>query len=207
MKIAQASSRFPLCKAFGPSAGRMNNLLAFTLVNSVWGVVYGMIGPFYAIYVAKVSGGFEKLGFAFSIMILVQAAASYYVGRYSDKLGRKPFLFTAAYMDAVILFCYTIADQTYQIYILQAFLGITNAVSMTIRGSLLADITKVEKRGLEIGRFNALVSIFTACGFTLGGYLVKYFGLKSIFYLGAVVIVFSTVLLFFISEPGDDAGR
>lgn len=163
-----------------------------------------MIGPFYAIYVAKVSGGFEKLGFAFSIMILVQAASSYYVGRYSDKLGRKPFLFAAAYMDTVILFCYTLADKPYQIYILQAFLGITNAVSMTISGSLLADITKVEKRGLEIGRFNALVSVFTACGFTLGGYLAKYFGLKSIFYLGAVIIACSSVLLFFINEPGDD---
>jgi len=204
MKIAPASSRFSRFKSFGPSAGKINNLLVFTLVNSVWGVVYGMIGPFYALYVAKVSGGFEKLGFAFSIMILVQAAASYYVGRYSDKLGRKPFLFAAAYMDAIILFCYTIADQTYQIYILQAFLGITNAVSMTIRGSLLADITKVEKRGLEIGRFNALVSVFTAFGFTLGGYLAKYFGLKSIFYFGSGIIVCSTVLLFFISEPGDE---
>ena len=141
-------------------------------------------------------------GFAFSIMILVQAAASYYVGRYSDKLGRKPFLFAAAYMDAVILFCYTIADKTYHIYILQAFLGITNAVSMTIRGSLLADITKIEKRGLEIGRLNALVSIFTACGFTMGGYLAEYFGLKSIFYMGAVIIACSTALLFFMKRAG-----
>jgi MFS family permease len=180
---------------------KINSLLLFTLVNSVWGVVYGMIGPFYAIYVAKVSGGLEKLGFAFSIMILVQAAASYFVGRYSDRLGRKPFLFGAAYMDAAILLSYTIVEETYQVYILQALLGVTNAVSMTIRGTLLADLTKVDKRGLEIGRFNALVSIFTAGGFTLGGYLTKYYGLKSIFYLGAVIIVCSTILLMFIREP------
>ena len=160
-----------------------------------------MIGPFYAIYVAKVSGGLDKLGVAFSIMILVQAAASYFVGHYSDRLGRKPFLFGAAYMDAVILLSYTVITETYQIYILQALLGVTNAVSMTIRGTLLADLTKVDKRGLEIGRFNALVSIFTAGGFTLGGYLAKYYGLKSIFYLGAVIIVCSTILLIFISEP------
>ncbi|MDA8082361.1 MAG: MFS transporter [Nitrospiraceae bacterium] len=181
---------------------KMSNLLAFTMVNSIWGVVYGMIGPFYAIYVAKISGGLEKVGFSFSIMILVQAASSYYVGRYSDRLGRRPFLFAAAYMDAVILFCYTMADQAYQIYILQGLLGITNAVNMTIRGSLLADITQADSRGLEIGRFNALVSIFTAGGFTLGGFMAKDFGLQSIFYFGAVTIACSTVLLFFVHEPG-----
>ncbi len=183
---------------------KLHSLLVFTLVNSVWGVVYGMIGPFYALYVAKVSGGLEKLGFAFSIMILVQAAASYYVGHYSDRLGRRPFLFAAAYADAVILLCYTVIDQTYQIYTLQALLGVTNAVSMTIRGSLLADLTKVESRGSEIGRFNALVSVFTAVGFTLGGYLAKFYGLESIFYLGAFIIFCSTVLLFFVSEPAKD---
>ncbi len=183
---------------------KINSLLMFTLVNSVWGVVYGMIGPFYALYVAKVSGGMEKLGFAFSIMILVQAAASFFVGHYSDRHGRKPFLFAAAYTDAVILLCYTIVDRTYQIYILQALLGVTNAVSMTIRGTLLADLTKVDKRGREIGRFNALVSIFTAAGFTMGGYLAKYYGLKSIFYFGALTIVCSTAFLFFVSEPKGD---
>ena len=183
---------------------KINGLLLFTMVNSVWGVVYGMIGPFYAIYVAKVSGGLEKLGFAFSIMILVQAAASYFVGHYSDKLGRKPFLLIAAYMDALILWSYTVVDQTYQIYILQALLGITNAVSLTIRGSLLADLTNMENRGSEIGRFNALVSIFTAGGFTLGGYMAEYYGLKSIFYLSAFVIACSTIPLFFMHEPKGD---
>lgn len=183
---------------------KTNSLLVFTMVNSVWGVVYGMIGPFYALYVAKVSGGLEKLGFAFSIMILVQAAASYYVGRYSDRLGRKPFLFAAAYVDAAILLCYTFVDQTYQIYILQALLGVTNAVSLTARGSLLADLTATETRGSEIGRFNALVSVFTAAGFTLGGYLAKYYGLKSIFYLGAAVVACSSILLLFVREARED---
>ncbi|MDA8433672.1 MAG: MFS transporter [Nitrospiraceae bacterium] len=180
---------------------KISSLLVFTLVNSVWGVVYGMIGPFYTLYIAGKSGGMEKLGYAFSIMILVQAASSYYVGRYSDRLGRKPFLFGMAYIDAFVLFSYTVVSQTYQIYILQALLGVTNAVSLTIRGSLLADLTRADNRGSEIGRFNALVSVFTAAGFILGGYLAKYYGLKAIFYFGAIVIVCSTALLFFIQEP------
>ena len=173
----------------------------FTALSSVWAVVYGLIGPFYAVYVANITGGMDKLGFAFSIMILVQAATSFIVGHYSDRLGRKPFLFITAYADAAILLLYTLVDKTYQIYILQAFLGVTNAMSMTIRESLMGDLTRKEKRGSAVGKLNAIVSIFAAAGLALGGYIAKLYGLKSIFYLGAVVITFSTALLFFIHEP------
>lgn len=183
------------------SPERSKSLRVFTIVSSIWGIVFGLIGPFYAVYVSNISGGMEKLGFAFSIMILVQAATSYFVGRYSDKLGRKPFLFVSAYTDAGVLLGYTLATEAYHVYILQALLGITNAVSSTIRESLLADLTKKEKRGKEIGKFNSLVSIFAAIGLTLGGYVVKYYGLKSIFYFGSAIIFFSTIFLFFIHEP------
>ena len=179
------------------------SLALFTALNSIWGIVYGMIGPFYAVYVANISGGYEKLGFAFSIMVLVQAATSYFVGNFSDRLGRKPFFFLTAYLDAAVLIAYTFITQTYQIYILQALLGVTNAVNMTIRESLLADLTKRGRRGMAIGRFNAMVSVFSAVGLTLGGYAAKLYGLKSIFYLGAVIVICSTILLFFIHEPED----
>ena len=85
------------------SSSDIKSLRMFTALSSVWGIVYGLIGPFYAVYVSNITGGMDKLGFAFSIMILVQAATSYIVGHYSDRLGRKPFLFITAYADAAIL--------------------------------------------------------------------------------------------------------
>lgn len=186
------------------SPTEIRSLRFFIVLSSVWGIVYGLIGPFYAVYVANITGGMEKLGFAFSIMILVQAAVSYAVGHYSDRLGRKPFLFLTAYADASILLLYTIADKTYQIYVLQALLGGTNAMSMTIRESLMGDLTKREKRGAAVGRLNAIVSIFAAAGLALGGYIAGVYGLKAIFYLGAAVITLSTALLLFIREPEND---
>ncbi|MFI5294291.1 MAG: hypothetical protein ACHQ0Y_14030, partial [Thermodesulfovibrionales bacterium] len=60
------------------------NLRIFTSVSSIWAVVMGFIGPFYVLQVAKLSGGVEKLGLAFSIMVLLQAATTYIVGGYSD---------------------------------------------------------------------------------------------------------------------------
>ena len=185
----------------------MNNLKLFTLFISLWGIISGLVGPFYTVHIANLSGGAERLGLAFSIMILMQAITSYLVGHYSDRLGRKPFLFATAYMNAAILLFYTIISEPYQIYILQALLGVTNAVSMTIRESLLGDLTVRERRGRDVGRFNAAVGVFSAAGLALGGYMTKYYGLKSVFYFGAAVMVCSTLLLFPLREPGAETQR
>jgi len=176
------------------------NLFVFTTVSSVWAIVFGLIGPFYVIQVQKISGGMEKLGIAFSILILLQSLTCYLAGHFSDKLGRKPFLFITAYMDATVLFLYTIINETYQLYLLQGMLGITNGIGETIRTSLLGDLTIEKVRGKAIGKFNAIVSLASAAGLSLGGYFVKFYGIKSLFYLAAGVIVISTFLLIFINE-------
>ncbi len=176
------------------------SLLIFTTVSSIWAIIYGLIGPFYVVHIEKISGGIEKLGIAFSIMIFLQSVSTYVAGHFSDKLGRKPFLFITAYTDAIVLFFYTIINKTYQLYFLQAMLGITNGILDTIRTSLLGDLTIKRERGKSIGKFNAIVSLSSAIGLYLGGYIAKFYGLKSIFYLASIFIILSTSLLFFIGE-------
>jgi len=145
----------------------------------------------------------EKLGIAFSIMILLQSFTSYFAGRFSDRLGRRPFLFITSYIDAIILFLYTVISETYQLYLLQGMLGITNGVANTISTTLLGDLTIKERRGKAIGKFNAIVGLASGVGLVLGGYMAKFYGIKSLFYLASVVVVLSTVLLFFIKEEHD----
>ncbi|MBM4140733.1 MAG: hypothetical protein FJ242_04440 [Nitrospira sp.] len=53
------------------------NLLIFTSVISIWAIVMGFIGPFYVLQVEKLSDGMEKLGIAFSIMVLLQLPKVY----------------------------------------------------------------------------------------------------------------------------------
>lgn len=186
------------------SAGA-RNLLLYTTVSSIWAVVLGFIGPFYVLQVEKLSGGMEKLGTAFGIMVLLQSVTPYFAGRFSDRLGRKPFLFLTAYTDAAVLFSYTVIHETYQLYILQAILGITNGIVGTIQTSLLGDMTIKEKRGRTIGKFNAAVSLSSAIGLFLGGHLVKLYGLTPLFYLASACVALSTGLLFLIKEESRGA--
>ena len=176
------------------------NLIIYTTVSSIWGIIFGFIGPFYVLYVQKISGGMEKLGIAFAIMVLLQSVSTYLAGHYSDKLGRKPFLLITTYIDVIVLVMFTVISKTHHLYILQGILGVTNGVHSTIKTAILGDLTVKEKRGGVVGRFNAIVSFTSAIGLALSGYLVKYYGLEFLFYLAAAVVFLSTFLLFLIRE-------
>lgn len=183
-------------------ASNTRNLLIYTTVSSIWGIVFGLIGPFYVVYVQEMSGGMEKLGIAFAIMVFLQSLTTYLAGHFSDKLGRKPFLFITPYVDAVVLVLYTLITTTHHLYILQGILGITNGIHDTIRTSLLGDLTVKEERGGVVGKFNAIVSFASALGLALSGFLVKYYGIELLFYVAAAVVALSTILLLFIEEGG-----
>jgi len=176
------------------------NLFLFTALSTIWAVIFGLIGPFYVVHVERLSGGMEKLGIAFSIMIFFQSLASYVAGRSSDRLGRRPFLFLIAYVDAIIIFLYTVIKGTNELYILQGLFGISNGVSQTISTSLLGDITTRQKRGRAIGIFHAIVGIASSLGLVLSGYVAKLYGIKSVFYIASFVLFFSTILLLWIRE-------
>jgi predicted MFS family arabinose efflux permease len=61
-------------------------------------------------------------------------------------------------------------------------------------------MTVKERRGSVVGKFNAIVSIASAIGLALSGYLVKYYGIEFLFYLAAAIVFLSTFLLFLIKE-------
>jgi DHA1 family multidrug resistance protein-like MFS transporter len=178
----------------------VRNLWLFTIVGSLWAGIYGLIGPFFVLHVEKLSGGMEKLGFAFSIMIFVQSFTTYFAGRISDRFGRKPFLFIIAYVDAVILFLYTVISNEYQLYALQACMGLTNGMAGAVSASFLGDLTVREGRGRAVGRFGALVSLCSAVGVSMSGFVAKIYGINVLLCLAAIVVAASTVILVPIRE-------
>lgn len=179
---------------------KINSLKIFVVVGSIWALVMGFIGPFFIVHVEKLSGGMEKLGIAFSIMILVQSSTTYFAGRFSDKLGRKPFMILTGFINSIVIFLYSVVQGSLQLYFLQALLGITNGISSTVNSSFLGDLTVREKRGRIIGSVNAIIGLASAIGVTLSGFFVKHYGLKQLFYLASLSVGLSTFLLFFVKE-------
>lgn len=176
------------------------NYRIFLLSNSVLGFAIGLFTPFWIIFIQDFGGGIEQFGFAIGLMVLAQSVTSYYSGKYSDKLGRKIFLLGGGFSLAIVIFAYTLITNLIELYILQVLNGVTNAMIFTMETTFLGDVTKKLSRGLNVGRYHAVVGVMAAIAMMGGGFLVGGFGFEIVFYIVSAVIFVATLLLLKIKE-------
>src|SRR5271157_5684139 len=141
---------------------KKRNLRIFILSSSLFAFAVGLFGPFYYIFINKIGGSIENFGIAVGLVVLSEALVSLFVGKYSDKYGRKLFLILGGYASAILVFLYTIISSIWQLYLLQIFYGLIISLSTTSETSFLGDITEKETRGTDIGKYNAFVGIAEA---------------------------------------------
>ena len=179
---------------------RKRNFKIFTLSNSIMALAVGLFGPFYYIFINDFGGSIENFGFAAGLLVLSGALFSFVSGRISDKIGRKPFLIIGGFASSIIVFSYTIINSIWQLYILQILSGIISSGFETAEGSYLGDITSHEKRGEEMGQYDAMLGIFEAVAIFAGGILAGLFGFKLVFYLVAGVSLLATLVMLKLKE-------
>ena len=176
------------------------NIRIFTFSNSLMALAFGLFGPFYLIFINQIGGSIENFGFAVGLVVLSGALTSFVAGRYSDRFGRKPFLISGGYASAVIVFLYTVIGSLWQLYLLQILSGLVAALFGTSESSFLGDMTEKDRRGSEIGKYDAMVGIAEAVAIFIGGLLVGRFGFEIVFYIVSLIFLFSTTLMFSLRE-------
>ena len=179
---------------------RKKNFRIFTFSNSLMALAVGLFGPFYYIFINDMGGSIENFGIAAGLLVLSGAIFSLFAGKFSDKIGRKPFLIVGGFASAIIVFLYTIIDTNWQLYLLQIFSGIITAGFETAEGAYLGDLTDHNKRGEEIGKYDALIGVSEAVAIIAGGFLVGKFGFETVFYIVSFVCLISTFVMLGLKE-------
>jgi len=179
---------------------KLSNLALFTLASSIASFAAGLFGPFYVVYIQQVGGSIENLGVAFGLLLIAQSIMSYFCGKYSDKFGRKLFLIGSGYITSAIILAYTLIRTIMELYTLQIIFGIMNAIDHTVSTVFLGDVTQKRRRGIQIGKYNAIIGVFSAFAIIIGGMLISKFGFRIIFYAVSSLFFISTSLLFLIKE-------
>ncbi|HEX9815625.1 MAG TPA: MFS transporter, partial [Candidatus Thermoplasmatota archaeon] len=104
---------------------------------------------------------------------------------------------------AMILLLFPMVTTLWQVYILQAVLGMFGAMQRTSEKALLADLTDAPQRGRAIGVYHGWVSMASALAVVLAGFLIDLFTLAIIFYIGSVVLLASGFAALMIRENRD----
>ena len=179
---------------------KKRNLKVFTLSSSLMALAFGLFGPFYLIFINDIGGSIENFGIAVGLVALSGALVCLVAGKYSDSIGRKPLLIIGGYASAIIVFLYTVISSIGQLYLLQIFSGLIISIFETSESIYLGDVTKKQKRGVDIGKYAAYTGFAEALAIFAGGFLAGKFGFEIVFYTVSIIFVISTTIMFKLKE-------
>jgi DHA1 family multidrug resistance protein-like MFS transporter len=158
----------------------------------------GIIAPLLPIYARNLGATGVWVGVIFAGYAISRTIILPFVGKLSDRRGRKPVISAGLFLFALTSFAYVLAGNVATLFIIRLMQGVAAGLVQPIAQAYIGDIAPEGEEGKWMGFFNATFLIGWGFGPLLGGILTDYFGMDSAFYVmgGLNVLAFAVVSLF-----------
>ncbi|HLG21063.1 MAG TPA: MFS transporter [Bdellovibrionota bacterium] len=133
-----------------------------------------------------------------SLHHVVKTTSTYYGGRVSDRLGRRPMIVVGWIYYAVIYGGFALIDGTTALIAIFLAYGAYFGFCEPSERALIADLAPTELRGTAFGVFHFIVGIGALPASALFGLIWKYWGSSAAFLTGAVLALLASITLFLI---------
>ncbi|BBV77143.1 multidrug resistance protein MdtG [Raoultella planticola] len=169
------------------------------------GAAFSLVMPFLPLYVEQLGvTGHSALniwsGLVFSITFLFSAVASPFWGGLADRKGRKIMLLRSALGMAIVMMLMGLAQNIWQFLVLRALLGLLGGFIPNANALIATQIPR-QKSGWALGTLSTGAVSGALLGPLAGGFLADHWGLRTVFFLTASVLLVCFILtLFFIRE-------
>jgi MFS transporter, DHA1 family, multidrug resistance protein len=175
---------------------RIFSVLAFAIFVSMLGL--GIIVPVLPLYAKTLGANGVWLGAIFAGFAISRSVFMPFVGRLSDKTGRKAFISTGLLLYGLSCFGFIYATDYVTLFCVRILQGFCSAMIVPIAQAYVGEIAPPERVGSYMGQFN--VAIFCGMGFGpfIGGCIHDYFGMNADFVLMGLgcAISFLLVMIF-----------
>jgi DHA1 family multidrug resistance protein-like MFS transporter len=189
----------------------MNKKAFIVLVGSMFISMMGMglVTPFLPIYADTMGASRLEVGLIQAAFNITGIATLLFVGRMSDRFGRKSFLSGGLTVLAIASFGLIFAKNPGHLIFWRFVQGLGASAHLPIAQAYLGDITPEGSEGKWMGYFNAVLFAGMGAGPLLGGVLADAFSMKACFLTMAVLNILGLIatLLFLIEMPRKIAAR
>jgi len=167
-------------------------VLSLSIFTAMLGL--GIVVPILPLFAKTLGASGVWLGAIFAGFSIARSVSMPFVGRFSDKRGRKAFIVTGLFLYALSSLGYLAATSPQTLLIVRIVQGMCSAMIVPIAMAYVGDIAPKDREGSYIGRFN--VALFLGFGFgpLLGGFVHDLCGVNSDFVLMGVLCAASCVL-------------
>lgn len=168
-----------------------------------WGVGEGMFLLFQPIYLQQLGASTMTIAGVFSAFGMVMMVTHIPAGYLSDRIGRRPLL-VAAWTSGLVAICVMALARTLPVFVIGMLLyGLTAFVSSPLQSYVTAARGKLSPaRVMTLA--SAAFNLGSVIGPITGGWIGDHFGLRTVYFVAAVVVMASTVILFFLRAQSRD---
>ena len=170
-------------------------LMAVSL--GVWGIGEGMFIIFQPIYLQKLGANPVTIGAILGATGVSMAIAHIPAGHLADRLGPRALLWAAWVIGTLAAFLMAAANTLAVFSIGLLIYNLTAFVAAPMNSYVTAARGKMGV-GRALTLVQAMYSLGAVIGPALGGMIGQHYGLKTVYAIGACIIVISTLMIFFI---------
>lgn len=184
-----------------PSINKVFPILGLSIFSSMVGI--GIIAPLLPIYAENLGATGVWVGIIFAGYAVSRTVLLPFVGKLSDRHGRKRIIFIGLLVFSLTSFAYVLANNVFSLLAIRLLQGVAAGFVQPISQAYIGDIAPEGEEGKWMGFFNATFLIGWGCGPLMGGVLAEYLGMDAAFYAmgGLNVLAFLGVTLFLPEVP------
>jgi len=161
----------------------------------------GIISPFLPDLIKQHGANGFWVGMIFAGFGISRAAVMPFVGKYSDRTGRKIFVCGGLALYSIISLFYPGTRNTLELTAVRLIHGLAAGMIMPIVVTYVGELAEKGKEGLTTGTMNMMFYTGLAAGPFLGGIISQRFGFDEVFYfMSALGAVTFAIVLFFLPE-------
>ncbi len=114
----------------------------------------GVIWPLIPVYAVELGAGGLLVGLIIASFNASRVIFSPFVGRISDRLGRKKFIMVGLFAYSIVLLLYVLPEKAETLILIRFIHGIASVMVVPIAMALAADIAPKHDLGLYMGTLN-----------------------------------------------------
>jgi DHA1 family multidrug resistance protein-like MFS transporter len=161
----------------------------------------GIVSPFLPIYAEQLGASNLEIGLVQAAFSIAGIGTLLFVGRWSDRLGRKPFLLAGLGVLTLSSVGLMYANSPLLLIVMRFIQGLGATAHLPIAQAYLGDITPQGGEGKWMGYFNAVLFAGVGAGPLLGGVIADAYTLSTTFLFMAILDFLGLIaVLIFLKE-------